>query len=315
MYMYIGIDGGGTKTEAVALGLDGSVLGSYVGGSTNPYAVTFEKAAEELENVMDCLLNPLNHLPVICNGICLGMSGISSEQEKEAMTAHLLAYQEKRKLRFPIAMKSEADISLMAAIERNYGVLVISGTGSNTYGLTPEGKQYRVGGWGHYLGDEGSGYEIGLQTLKAVIRSYEGLLPETLLTDMINEALGFDHITDLKAYIYQPSIVKADIAAFAQPCIRAAEAGDSVAAGIITKQAIALVDTTIALIDKDPFLAGTDVVMTGSIFNHSALFREFYCALLSNHYPGLTFTQADNNSKSPAAGAAMLARKLFPYKN
>ena len=59
------------------------------------------------------------------------------------------------------------------------------GNRSNTYAITKSGDIHRVGGWGHLLGDEGSGYQIGLQTLKTVIKSHEGILPPTIMSDLI----------------------------------------------------------------------------------------------------------------------------------
>ena len=56
---FIGVDGGGTKTEATAINSAGEVLSRYTGGSTNPYIVTFNKAMEELRTVLDGLLAPL----------------------------------------------------------------------------------------------------------------------------------------------------------------------------------------------------------------------------------------------------------------
>lgn len=310
MEIFIGVDGGGTKTEATAINSAGEVLSRYTGGSTNPYIVTFNKAMEELRTVLDGLLAPLFDKSLLFTSICLGMSGVSSAEERSQVQSFLHSYLQQRQLSMHIYMRSEAEISLMAVLERQYGILAISGTGSNTYAITKSGDIHRVGGWGHLLGDEGSGYQIGLQTLKTVIKSHEGILPPTIMSSLIVAAYPLQHITDLKSYIYQPAITKQDIASFARCCIEAAEAGDEAADRILRQQAAELADTTSALIRQQAEFAESELVRIGSIFKHSPLFRETYAGILLSRYPRLQFPEG-NRERTPAHGAALLACKLF----
>ncbi|MCT1401928.1 N-acetylglucosamine kinase [Paenibacillus sp. p3-SID867] len=310
MEIFIGVDGGGTKTEATAINSAGEVLSRYTGGSTNPYIVTFNKAMEELRTVLDGLLAPLFDKSLLFTSICLGMSGVSSAEERSQVQSFLHSYLQQRQLSMHIYMRSEAEISLMAVLERQYGILAISGTGSNTYAITKSGDIHRVGGWGHLLGDEGSGYQIGLQTLKTVIKSHEGILPPTIMSSLIVAAYPLQHITDLKSYIYQPAITKQDIASFARCCIEAAEAGDEAADRILRQQAAELADTTSALIRQQAEFAESELVRIGSIFKHSPLFRETYAGILLSRYPRLRFPEG-NRERTPAHGAALLACKLF----
>ena len=94
------------------------------------------------------------------------------------------------------------------------------------------------------MGDEGSGYQIGHSTLKAVMKSYHGILPVTKLTDMIITEYKFEQITDLREYIYQPHIGKTEIASFAKICIQASDQGDQVASSILSDAAKELVEST-----------------------------------------------------------------------
>ncbi|NMO97938.1 BadF/BadG/BcrA/BcrD ATPase family protein [Paenibacillus lemnae] len=310
MNIYIGMDGGGTKTEMVAVDEHGEVVSRYAGKSTNPYVVTFQGAMEELARVLDELLPPLQVTDLLCKGACFGMSGISSEAEQQQVQDFMREYQQQRNLSFPLTLTTEAEISLMAALEQDYGVLVISGTGSNTYGITNSGQRFRAGGWGHILGDEGSGYQIGLLTLKSIIKSHEGILPPTIMTERIKEHYHFQSMLDLKAYIYQPSIQKSDVASFARFCIEAARDGDETAIAIIMQQAAEIADTAAALITRHPELSQTDVVCTGSVFKYSELFNETFKHLLLERYPQITFPKALNDYTA-GHGAALLARKMY----
>ncbi|SMF69893.1 BadF-type ATPase [Paenibacillus uliginis N3/975] len=315
MDIFLGVDGGGTKTEAAAIDSHGKVLSRYSGSSTNPYVVTFDGAMQELSNVLNRVVEPLSLSlsDVAIKGICLGMSGVSTSEEKDNVISFLRSYQQQHDHSFPISITTEAEISLMASLEREYGILVISGTGSNTYGITQKGKRYRVGGWGHILGDEGSGYQIGLLTLKTVIKSLEGMLPATLMSQRITDAYNFGHISELKSYVYQSSIGRNDIAAFARYCVEAAKDGDDLAQGILRDQAVELAETTTALIGRDSELTETEVVCTGSIFNHSAIFRDAFRETLLSRFPGLSFMEGKNDL-TPADGAALLSRKLYSEK-
>ncbi|GAB6927310.1 N-acetylglucosamine kinase [Paenibacillus sp. JCM 10914] len=310
MEIFIGVDGGGTKTEATAIFGNGDILSRYAGGPTNPYIVTLDTALEELHYIVDQIIAPLTNKSYICSSICLGMSGISSVKERLQVQQSLQSYFNTRQLRIPIYMRSEAEISLMAAMERQHGMLVISGTGSNTYGITKSGDIHRVGGWGHILGDEGSGYRIGLQTLQTVIKSHEGIIPPTLLTKLILAAYPVQVIPDLKSFIYQPSITKQHIASFARCCIEAAEAGDSAAIHIMEQQATELANTTDALIKQHPEFPMGEVVCVGSIFKHSRVFRDQYRRTMTSRYPSLQFPDR-NSERTPSHGAALLACKLF----
>lgn len=316
MDIFIGVDGGGTKTEAVVINNRGKVLSRYSGSSTNPYVVTFDGAMLELMSVLDKVIQPLaSSIPeATIKGICLGMSGVNTTEEKDNVISSLRAYQEQRGLSFPISMTNEAIISLMASLGREYGILVISGTGSNTYGITKKGEQYRVGGWGHILGDEGSGYQIGLLSLKTVIKSLEGMLPPTSMTKRITDAYDFEHISELKAYVYKSSIGRSDIAAFARYCVEAAKDGDVVAHNILRDQARELAETTIALIGRHPELRETEVVCTGSIFKHSAVFQDCFREFLLSRFPDLSFPLG-RKDLNPADGAALLARKRYAVDN
>jgi N-acetylglucosamine kinase-like BadF-type ATPase len=210
-------------------------------------------------------------------------------------------YRNERGLPFAIQITNDAQIALTASLGSDCGIIVISGTGST------EGKAYRTGGWGHLLGDEGSGYDIGSSVLKAVMHAYDGLNPPTALTGMIMDAYGSGAITDLKSYIYAPHIQKSDIAKFAEFAIRAAEDRDETAERIIRQAAEKLAETAAALVRKDSWFATCDLVTSGSIFAHSDLFAKTFAERLKPLAPGI---RLQPSSRKPAYGAALMARRL-----
>ncbi|MBW4081148.1 N-acetylglucosamine kinase [Paenibacillus sp. S150] len=309
MKVYLGLDGGGTKTDAAALDEAGELLARYTGGPSNPHSVSWDTALTEVMSAIDGLLERIREAAADIVSICLAVSGFSTMEEqailKDAVQQHLL----KRSLPIPVFIQSEGQISLMAALGSSFGTLVISGTGSICYGYSPDGSCHRTGGWGHILGDEGSGYRIGLRALQSVMRSYDAVLPATAMTGMIMEEYHLQRISDLKEYIYHSSAAKSQIAAFSKLCIQAAEAGDGAAAVILTEEAEALGGTAAALLRRNPELTRLPVVLCGSVFRHSPVFRGLFCERLQQSGGKLAIVDGSLGAP-PSAGAAQLARRL-----
>ncbi|GIP34352.1 BadF/BadG/BcrA/BcrD ATPase family protein [Paenibacillus sp. J2TS4] len=304
MTFFIGVDGGGTKTEVITLNSDGEVLVTLTGPSTNARAVGFPRAWAHLQELLDSLLNHPALGKSRCAGLCLGLAGVDLPEERQSFLQALEGYFQQRGENLPITITNDAEIVLMASLSQKYGIVAVSGTGSILYGLTPEGNRWRIGGWGHLLGDEGSGYAIGLKTLQTVMKSYDGMLPPTLLTDLITEAYSFGSITELKSYIYQPDIKKQHIAEFARYCIQAGIQEDAAADRILRDAAGHLVRQTTTLIGKDPWFASCELVEAGSVFKHSSVFAETFRQHLNEAYPDI---RCYPSKRSPAYGAALQA--------
>ncbi|WP_409343877.1 N-acetylglucosamine kinase [Paenibacillus sp. MBLB4367] len=312
MKLVLGIDGGGTKTEALALDQNGDLLLRLTGESTNPHAVTFPKAMRNLGELLDAALASPAIQGFDLTAAALGLSGVSTEEEQRAVQRYLQDYQKERQMTFDVSLLHDAQIALMATLGREEGIIAISGTGSIVFGLSPEGERYRVGGWGHLLGDEGSGYEIGLRTLRTIMRSFDGIIPPTRMTDLLLEAYGFSSLAELKPYIYNDSIQKSDIAKFAEICIRASEDDDKAAVNILLYAAGELADAAIALIGKNEWFQACDLVTTGSIFTHSSRFSGLFREKVAGTYPGVTLHAS---TQPPAYGAALLALKRYREHN
>jgi glucosamine kinase len=111
------------------------------------------------------------------------------------------------------------------------GVLLVVGTGTMAWGRDPDGGEIRVGGGGGILGDEGGGYWIGLQGLRAVARAWDGRGEETLLIDLLLSSLHLRHPQDLIPWIAEAG--KREVAALAPLVVKAGEEGDPVAGGVL----------------------------------------------------------------------------------
>lgn len=306
MHIVVGIDGGGTKTEAIALDAERNLLLRLTGESTNPHAVTFPIALHNLGALLDALRASPELINAQWEALVLGLSGINTEEEQQAVYRYLQQYQDERGIHFHCSLQNDAQIALMATLQREEGIIAISGTGSIVYGLTPTAERYRAGGWGQTLGDEGSGYDLGLRTLKTITRSYDGILPPTTMTELLLKQYAFTTVMDLRSYVYKDSIHKSDIAKFAEIAVRACEDGDSAAISAVTQAARDLAVAAIAVIGKHRWFASCDLVTTGSIFKHSPTYTRIFRDTVYAEFPEIKFHESVH---PPAYGAALLAHK------
>ena len=151
MKYVIGVDGGGTKTEAVAYDLNGNVLEKSLTGFGN--LVNDEK--EALKNIIDSLEVILNKLgKEDLQGLYLGLAG-----SEVGDNAKIVKDEIKNKFGLDSVIMNDGDLALKALLKGEDGILVIAGTGSTAFGIKGD-KEARCGGWGHLLGDEGSAYKL-----------------------------------------------------------------------------------------------------------------------------------------------------------
>lgn len=303
MEFVLGFDGGGTKTEVIAIDLQGNIVMNIEGGASNPKAITFEVSVTNLTSLIKRVFTETELQPQSCLGLCMGLAGVANEQEMQRMADAIEQFLKSMGMEIPVLIRNDAEIALMAGLGQETGIIAIAGTGSISLGLTPDGGRYRAGGWGHILGDKGSGYEIGLQTLQAVMQSYDQVKPPTLLTQKVLEMHHFECPTDLRTYIYQDHIKKQHIAEHARLCIEASTAGDAEACRIITNAAEDMANLTLALGKQHPWLDSAPIAVTGSIFKYSKLFLDTYSNRIASER---TTSNIIVSQRKPAHGAAMI---------
>ncbi len=236
----IGVDGGGTKTSAILVALDGTVIAEASGGPTNLQTVGIAKAAQTiLELILECCQTAQVESPAL-QSVVLGLAGAGRPQARADLSDKLIALSTKKK--FPIkhiTVETDARIALEAAFAGGPGIALIAGTGSIALYHTEDGKYMRSGGWGSILGDEGSGFAIGRDGLMAALRQFDGRGEKTLLMKKALDHYGITAVDDLIPKIYQEH---ADVASFAPLVFEAAVERDRIAHLILVKNAADLAD-------------------------------------------------------------------------
>jgi N-acetylglucosamine kinase-like BadF-type ATPase len=226
----VGVDGGGTKTHAVVLDTDFSILGEGLSGPSNPLRVGIANACSAIREAIDkaCEAAHLRRTDLIAAEV--GLAGARRKELSARMRESLLT------LGIPeIFVVGDADIALYGATEGEPGLIVIAGTGSICCGINARGKTICAGGWGPIAGDEGAGAWIARRALRAIAHAADGRGPTTSLTDAASSYFHVSDPNDLSTAIYAPSITNEGLAGFAKFVIEAAKSRDRVAREILAE--------------------------------------------------------------------------------
>lgn len=262
----LGIDGGGSKTLAVVVDEQGMERGRAVAGSSNYAAVGLDVAAGNIYEAAERAMRGAGvSLPVAA--VWLGLAGVDSLHAQDVLLPHF------HRLAGSVRLTNDAEL-VLGGLEHMVGVALIAGTGSIALGRNAQGEARRAGGWGHLLGDEGSGYAMGRCALQAVMRAADGRGEATALLPAILREWGLVEASDILLKIY-PEVDKAVIAGLSSLVLRSAEAGDRVAGGIVREAVdeLALVASTVghALgFDRDLL----PLALGGGLLLHEQTFRE-----------------------------------------
>ncbi len=277
----IGVDGGGTKTLTHLANLSGRVLNSCRFGPSNYYAVGRHETLKVFKDML-AYYQRENGLDLEqLRFISLGIAGVDREIDKKTIHDMLKGLG----LKCDIYVYNDATTGLVGALEKTEGVGVVSGTGSIAVGMK-KGKLVRAGGWGHILGDEGSGYGMGMQALKTMMQAYDGRLNRTKLTDRILYHLKLDSPEDLIGFVHDPKVDKKRIAELAPVIAATSDEGDDAAAHILEEASVKLFELAKAVIDslynKEEVF---ELVLLGGIMTQMDQIREPLSQRILEAYP------------------------------
>ena len=235
------IDGGATKTLAAVLDLDERVVHLDQSGPSNEDAVGSKAAVEALLDAADRALQRAGVDDEQLAAAVLAVAGTDTD----AIAGHV------RRVRSEDWIVVNDVVGAWAtATGARPGVGAISGTGSNVFGVGPDGRTWRVGGWGHLLGDEGSGYWLGVASIRAALADRDGSGPETALSDAVVRFFDVDSVEALAALVYSKPLTKGEIAKFAIETAKLAEAGDAVACELYLRGAAELARQIVTVIRR-----------------------------------------------------------------
>lgn len=298
--IFLGFDGGATKTAGAAIDSSAKVIAEASGKASNFQIIGVEKASENIFEVFQTILKLANADFHEVKGIFLGLTGAGREIDRQRMQDGFKSFLTKRGIPVPdIFVDSDAIAALEGAFFGKPGMILISGTGSILFAKDEDGTVYRVGGWGRYIGDEGSGYAIGRAGLTATAREFDGRGKPTAISIILKEKFGIKSPQDLVTKIYQEGF---DIASAATAVLEAAEIKDPVAIEILEQSSNDLLEHVQAIIKKTG--KTLPIAFVGSILTSKNLLSTKLRQGLSEKFKEVQIRSAE---ASPAVGAALLA--------
>jgi len=286
----LGVDGGGTKSDAVLIDEHGNVLGWGRGGTGQ---ILWAGRDAALENYSEAIRDALCDLRP--NDLWVAGLHDRTLERLECLTATL-----------HYVHAGEVSRGLATALE-TCGILVLSGTGAFVSAFTESGEQATLDGLGPTLGDRGSGYQIGLMGMRAAMTSGWGPERKTILEETVPRELGVKTTNDVFNLVYMDQIGRSRIASAAKAVIQAADDGDRIAREIVM-QAADDISQTLADVVRGLHLEDSHdaLVASGGIAQSCGMYWDRVCERALAIAPKLRPIQP---SVRPCIGAALLALK------
>ena len=297
--IFLGIDGGGSKTTCV-IADENSLLGTGTSAGSNVVRVGETQARKSLGIAIRAACAEAKIIPTQIKKTCVGIAGGARPEIANVVRRLLLEL-----VGGEIEIVGDQVIAMEAAFGDGPGVIVIAGTGSIAYGRNAKGELARAGGWGFAISDEGSGHWIGRAAVKASLRAYDQAGHEST-SPLLDGIMKFWGVTLVEQLVVMANSTP-DFSALLPTVLSATEAGDDVARNVLSQAGSELAAMAGIVIDR---IFGKDksvpVAVSGGVFYNSGLVRQIFDQSIGDAYPQASLKK---EAIDPASGALALARK------
>lgn len=244
--LFLGVDGGGTKTNIAIMNAARSIVAEGSGGPSNPLRVGVETAVANIAKAIDdaCDRGGVSRGDIVA--ATLGLAGVRRQDIRERVRESFIT-------RFRIKkthVTTDADIALYGTTFGKAGLVIIAGTGSICLGVNDAGEKAIAGGWGPVAGDEGGGRGIAGEALHRVAKASDGRGEQTKLSEQAAEYFRASNVENLIGAIYAPQMDNSRIAGFARFVVETAQDGDKIAIEILADAGHELGTAAAAVIRK-----------------------------------------------------------------
>jgi N-acetylglucosamine kinase-like BadF-type ATPase len=302
----LGVDGGGTTTEAWLAEPGCRVLGRGKSGPSNAKAVGLEAARRALDAAIRAAFDDARLAPGPVDAACFGLAGFDRPDDRRV----LAGWAAETRWADRLVTANDGDLVVAAGTPEGWGIGVIAGTGSIAVGRTNDGRTARAGGWGHLIGDEGSAYAVVLDALRLVARRADGRDPQVpggdVLTERLCAALGVTHTSQIVTAIYAAGFDRSRIAALAPEVVAACGASSEAAERLLVPAGGALADMVIAVARSLGWFSGVLPLAAAGGFLLSAMpvLQALIDSLMERGYEPAVALVPD-----PVRGAVLLAER------
>lgn len=288
----LAVDGGGTGCRAALCDEAGRILAYAQGDCCNYHSIGSEKTAANLTSLF---IDLAKNQPLSIKIAVLGFAGLDTKKDKDILTPLVQqALSAANITAADICLYNDAILTVKGRVGQNNGVLIAAGTGSIACGVTKEGLETRVGGWGYRVGDEGSGYSIGKAAIIHTLRSYDGREAVSGISAATLRELAVTDEAELLDWVYGPRFSVPEVAALTPVIVQLAEQGDRQAETII-QQACQQLETMACTVIKKLGLpnAKFSLVLSGGVLKNPLISRQLTNRLAAM-YPNLEVLDHDH---------------------
>ncbi|MDF2590575.1 MAG: nagk [Clostridia bacterium] len=298
--LFLGIDGGGTKTNFILMNEYGETLGQETKGSASHWQVDLSTAKKVLIDGTEDVLRQAGKTWRDLTAVGYGMSGLGEDKEKDRRSIDL-CHQIFSDI--PIEIANDGEISLVATLQFRPGINVVAGTGSIAFGRGKDGAVGRCGGWGHEIGDEGSAYWLGCRVLELFTKQADGRREKTLLYSLVKDYFQLEYDYQIMTRIQDEYYgQRSKIASLQMLLKEAAHGGDVEAQKVYEKAAEELIELVEGLRHQLTFSGDIPVTYSGSVFKAG----DFFVAPFRNGLISRGF-KPESKLGEPLLGAVLMA--------
>ena len=280
--LILALDAGGTKTDALLASAEGEVLGYMRAGAGNYQAIGLDEIKTRYGLLIDQLLPTPELRARLAVTVC-GLSGLDRPCDAERLRSVIAPLSPA-----PVQVMNDTFLILRAGTDDGVGIALVSGTGSNCVGANMSGARDRIGGLAYEMGDDGGGYDIGVNALRAAFQGADGRGPQTSLSAAIREMFDIDRLDALVDLTLHDCEEPLDFASLAPLVFTHAAAQDVVSCGILRGAGESLASSVNTLAAR-LFSAEDDfpVVFGGSVLQRCATehMRATIIDLIAERFP------------------------------
>ncbi len=299
MKYYLGVDGGGSKTNTLITDEYGRVVGKGNSGNGN-HQIDYETAKRNICESVEMALSEANMERSDIQFAYFGLAGADREADYQILRPMIA------ELGFSkYEVNCDTAIALRAGTDQPHGVVLICGAGTNSAGVNCRHEFYQCGGFSYVFGDFGGGSDLGIEAFRSVIRAWDGRERPTLLTNLLLQDQGYDSVQSMfNDYLNHD---KTPPLRTVKLLFQAAAQGDEVALHILRVQGEELGKSAQAIIKRLDMEADKfDVVLAGSVLTRgeARFIHPYIEQAVKSCAPGASLVKLEIE---PVVGAVWLA--------
>jgi N-acetylglucosamine kinase-like BadF-type ATPase len=302
--LVLAVDGGQTSSKGVIATLDGEILGWGTGSPCDHLHGPngYERNRDAIHSAANSALEAAGRSSDEIAIVGLGLTSAPRESTALAKFRDMV-----HELCTPETIWIDADFvsNLAGASGGEPGVVVIAGGGSIGYGVDDQGREAIAGGLGYLMGDEGSGWYIGLRAIQEAAKGFDLRGPETALLPMVLDHYGITAIRQIIRVLYDTSFSREQVSTLTPKVIEIAAAGDAVATGIVTEAGVKLGETALGTIRQlHTGDHSVQVFPTGGVFSAGPMVMDSFRGTIGDGWPAATI---ESPRYPPVIGAYLKA--------